>query len=244
MLFPDFKYHYLKSFFHYAILGILILAFILFFYFHLYDYLTLSTLKYYQFEAKAWTAAHYQLAVSFYIIIFISLIACAIPCATFLTLLGGFLFDAMAILYAECSITLGGAILYLVVRTTLGSRFAVRPTGWIKKIEIGFRQDAFNYLLTLRLLPIMPCWVSNIAAGILNVPFNIFISATALGVLPSTVVYVLAGRGLDTILKEDKTPLLSTLSTPSVLFPLLGLAILSLFPMIYKRIKKNDGNSL
>jgi uncharacterized membrane protein YdjX (TVP38/TMEM64 family) len=228
----------LKSFIRYTVLTLLVIIFISFFYFHLHDYLTLSALKFYQTEIQDWTIAHYYLAISLYIIVFTCLIACAIPCATFLTLLGGFLFDAPAIIYAEFSITVGGMILYLAVRTTFGSRLAEKSTGWIKKFEAGFRQDAFNYLLTLRLLPIMPCWVSNIAAGILNLPLRTFITATALGILPSTIIYVLAGRGLDTILTDNKTPVLNIIFTPSVLLPLIGLAALSLFPVIYRWIKK------
>ena len=224
-----------KSFFQYAFLILLLLAFILFFYFHLYDYLSLNSLKYYKTEAQAWTAAHYSLAVSLYMIIFIILIACAIPCATILTLVGGFLFDIIAILYAEFSITLGGLILYLAVRTTLGSRLAARSTGFIKKIEAGFKQDALIIFVSASYPSCL--WV-NVAAGILNVPVKHFIPCYLLGILPATIIYVLAGRGLDAILMEDNTPILNILFTPLVLFPLLGLAVLSLFPVIYKWIKK------
>jgi uncharacterized membrane protein YdjX (TVP38/TMEM64 family) len=232
----------IKSLTRYAFLGVLLLASFLFFYFHLYDYLSITTLKHYQADAKEWTQLHYGLSVSLYIVLFTLLIACAIPCATFLTLLGGFLFSTIAILYAEFSITLGGMMLYLAVRTAIGSRIAAKRSGWIKKIESGFKQNAFNYLLTLRLVPIFPCWISNISAGILNVPVKTFIMATALGIFPSTIIYVLAGEGLDQILTDDKTPIVNLLFTPSVLFPLLGLAALSLFPIIYKVVKKNNQN--
>jgi len=234
----SFSYSHFQTMMRYASLAILACVCFLFFYFDLYEYLSLNKLKSYQSAAETWTNTHYQLAVSLYIIIFTLLIACAIPCATVLTLLGGFLFDVVAILYAEFSITLGGTILYLAIRTTLGTRLAARPGGWIKKIESGFNEDAFNYILSLRLIPIMPCWVCNIGAGILNVPLRIFVIATLLGILPATIIYVLAGRGLDTILMQNDTPILNILLTPLVLFPLIGLAILSLFPVIYKWMKK------
>ena len=67
MPFNDTRYTSFKSLLRYASLGMLVLACI-YFYFHLYDYLTLNTLKYYQSTAQAWTAMHYQLAVSIYII--------------------------------------------------------------------------------------------------------------------------------------------------------------------------------
>jgi len=234
------KKNFFKSISRYIFLIILLLAFLSFFYFHLYDYLTITTLKHYQSAALQWTNYHYTLAVSLYILIFVLLIAAAIPCATFMTLVGSLLFSTIAILYAEFSITFGGMILFLAVRTAIGTRLATRNTGWIKKFEAGFQQDAFSYLLTLRLVPIFPCWISNIGAAILNVPLKTFILATAFGVLPSTMIYVLAGRSFDKILMDEKTPLLSIIFTPSVLLPLLGLAILSMMPVIYKVIKKPD----
>jgi uncharacterized membrane protein YdjX (TVP38/TMEM64 family) len=231
-----------KSFSRYFMLGILALVFILFFYFKLYNYLTLATLKHYQSAAQQWTTSHYDLAAAIYISAFVLLIACAIPCATFMTLLGGFLFSAIAILYAEFSITFGGMILYYAVRTAIGSRIAAKKSGWINKLETGFKENAFSYLLILRLVPIFPCWISNIGAGLLNVPLKTFVLATALGILPSTIIYALAGRGLDKIITNNQVPLSHLILTPSVLFPLLGLAILSLAPVIYKFVKKPEQN--
>jgi uncharacterized membrane protein YdjX (TVP38/TMEM64 family) len=231
-------YQLCKNISQYFILGMLVLLFSLFFYFHLYDYLTLDTVKHYQNTAEQWTNSHYSLAVTMYLLIFTALIACAIPCATFFTILGGFLFGTIAIVYAELGTTAGGLILFLAVRTALGSRIAAKSSGWIKKLEAGFQENAFNYLLTLRLIPIFPCWISNIAAGILNVPIKTFLAATMLGIFPATVIYALAGRSLDTILMDTSKPLSSIIFTPSVLLPLLGLAILSLFPVIYRYVKK------
>lgn len=232
--------NHFMSYKKYSFLALLVLLSSSFFYFHLYDYLSLDTLKSYQSIAQAWTSTHYKTAVTLYIVVFMLLIACGIPCATVLTLLGGFLFDTIAILYAVLSTTGGGLILFLAVRTAIGSRVAARSSGWIKRMEHGFQQNAFNYILTLRLVPVFPCWISNIASGILNVPIKTFVSATILGILPATVIYVMAGQGLDKILADTNTPLINIILTPSVLFPLLGLAFLSLFPVIYKSIKKSN----
>lgn len=222
----------------YFFLSFLLLVFILFFYFRLYDYFTFGMLKKYQIDAQIWTAKHYECALIIYILIYTAMIACAIPCATFFTLLGGFLFGNIAIIYAVFSTTLGGLILFLAVRTAIGSGIATQSRGWIKKMEQGFQQNAFHYLLSLRLMPIFPCWISNIAAGTLNVPITTFILATVLGILPATIIYVMAGRGLDKLLADEQSPLLDVVLTPSVFFPLLGLALLSLFPVIYKHVKK------
>lgn len=200
-----------------------------FFYFRLHHYLSFDVIKTYEAAVLQWTSHHYLLATSLYLLIFTLLIASGIPCGTVLTLLGGFLFGYIAILYAIFSTTAGGMILYLSIRTSIGGYIARRTSGWIKKVEHGFQENAFHYLLMLRLMPIFPCWVSNISAGVLNVPLKTFLLATILGITPATLIYVIAGRGLEKLFSMDNT---------SILIPLLGLAILSLFPVIYKQVKK------
>lgn len=222
-----------------SFLALLCVIFVAFFYFHLYEYFTLKTLKIYQLDIQLWTSTHYKAAVSLYLLTYITLIACAIPCATFLTLLGGFLFGSIAVLYSLFSTTCGGVILFLAVRFAIGSHISMRSSGWIKKMESGFQKNAFHYLLMLRLIPILPCWISNIAAGALNVPLKTFVFATILGLIPSTIIYVMAGESLDKLIVTADTSFLNTILTPSVFLPLLGLAILSLFPIIYKHYK-ND----
>lgn len=220
------------------LLGLLIIVFFTFFYFRLYQFLTLETLKTYQVVVQQWTTTHYKSAVSLYILSFIILVACAIPCATFFSLIGGFLFGSFALLYAEFSTVCGGLLLFLAIRTALGHRIAARTSGWVKKMEQGFQDNAFNYLISLRLIPIFPCWISNIAAGMLNVPLRTFLIATSLGILPATAIYVMAGQSLDTILADTNVPLYSIITNSNVLFPLLGLATLSVLPVFYRIFKK------
>lgn len=223
------------------LLSFLCLAFFLFYYFELYKYLSLETIKTYHLSIEQWTNTHYISAVSLYLIIFTVLVACGIPCATVLTLFGGFLFGTIALLYAIIGTTLGGAILFLAIRTSIGAHIAAKRSGWIKAMEHGFQQNAFNYLLLLRLVPIFPCGLSNIAAGALNVPLKTYIAATVLGIFPSTLIYVFVGRGLDNLLAA-RTPKLDMLLEPSILLPLIGLAILSIFPLIYRHIKSNKND--
>lgn len=217
--------------------SLLLLLFCAFFYLHLYDYLSLHTVKLYELDAVVWTQTHYTAAVCLYLLVYVALIACAIPCATLLTLIGGFLFGTIALLYAIVGTTMGGTILFLAVRTAIGKHIAMKSTGWIKSMEHGFQRNAFNYLLMLRLVPVLPCWISNVSAGALNVPIKTFVVATMIGIFPATLIYVLAGRSLDKLLMEQ-TPSVNTLLSPSIFFPLLGLALLSVFPIVYKSVKK------
>lgn len=218
---------------------LLAVLFLIFFYFDFDQFLSLDHIKSYQLIAQRWSVDHYLITVSLYLLIFILLIACGIPCGTVLTLLGGFLFGNIAILYAILGTTGGGLVLYFAVRTSLGARIANKSSGWIKQMESSFQENAFNYLLTLRLMPVFPCWLSNISAGLLNVPLKTFLTATIIGITPATIIYVLAARSLDKLV-SNAMPLSDIILTPSICFPLVGLAILSLFPVIYKRIKKSN----
>ena len=45
----------------------------------------------------------------------------------------------------------------------------------LAKLRAGFNQDAFNYLLFLRLVPAFPFWFVNIAPAILGVPLRTYL---------------------------------------------------------------------
>ena len=180
-----------------SLLFILAFLLFLFFFLDLNRYLSFNTFEQYQLSLQTWTTLHYNIAVGFYIIIFIGAVACAIPAGLVLTFIGGFLFGMIAIIYSLLGTTVGGLILFFAVRTSLGAHIKVKSQGWIKKLEHGFQRNAFSYLLMLRLIPIFPCWISNIAAGALNVPLKTFINASILGVLPATFILVAMGNHLD-----------------------------------------------
>jgi uncharacterized membrane protein YdjX (TVP38/TMEM64 family) len=227
---------YLELFKKYFALGVIALVAFLFFYTHLYEYLSLHAIRDYHLLAKIWTHDHYRIAILIYILSFTILIACGIPCATIFSLIGGFLFGGIAVFYALFSMTVGGLGLFLAVRSAVGNRLTIKSKGWLKRMESGFKKDAFNYLLTMRLIAIFPCWISNIAAGFFNISIGTFLSATIIGLIPSTYIYVMAGRSLDR-LSTAQSSFNAIILTPSIFLPLIGLAILSLLPVIYRRIR-------
>lgn len=209
-------------------------------YFQFKQYLSIETVMAHHDALLTWTALHPIKAVLLYSLIFASSIACGIPTASFLTLLGGTLFGPIAILYAEISTALGGFILFLITKHTLGDYFAGLHQVWIKKFEAGFKKNAFNYLLMLRLMPILPCWVSNISAGVFNISNKTFLIATLIGIFPATCIYGLAGNSLEIIIhKYGEITLTEIMLTPIIFIPLLALAILSIAPILYKSISRS-----
>ena len=83
-----------------------------------------------------------------------------------LTLTAGFLFGPwLGAIYALVGATLGATVVFLAARSGLyGLAARAGPRG--RRLEAGFRADAFNYLLVLRLIPVFPFWLVNLVAGL------------------------------------------------------------------------------
>ncbi len=235
-------------------LAIIVLALAAAIYFKVYEYFTFSMLeKHYQ-AIEQWKNQHYLLSVVIYIVIYIVMVAVSIPGATILTITGGFLFGVvLATIYVVISATIGATLLFIAVETSLGAWLANKAETWARnagrnessslfqRMEVGFQKNAFNYMLFLRLVPIFPFWIINIVPALLNIRLRSFVFATLFGIIPGSFVYVLVGNGLSSVLAAGEAPDLGVIFRPAILAPLLGLAVLSLVPIIYKKVKaKND----
>jgi len=91
--------------------------------------------------------------------------------------------------------------------------------------------------LFLRLVPLFPFWVVNIVPALLDVRLRVFVLATFLGIIPGSFVYILVGNGLDSVLNAGKEPNFGIIFQPEVLIPILALALLSLVPILYKKLR-------
>ena len=65
--------------------------------------------------------------------------------------------------------------------------------------------------------------------------------ATAIGIIPGTFVFAQVGTGLDSILDSGKKLSVATILSGDVLAALIGLAILSALPVVYKFFKARNG---
>lgn len=219
-------------------LMILVLALILVVYFKLYQYLTFTALQQHRQLLVQWAEQHYLVTVLVFMFTYIIAVAISVPGAVFLTLVGGFLFGLVwGTVYVVVSATAGATLLFLAINTSLGHWLSKRANHWIKTMEAGFKRNAFNYLLILRLIPLFPFWLVNIVPAILNVPLRTFIVATFVGIIPGSFVYVSVGNGLNQLFSSGKQPDLGVIFKPAILIPLIGLALLSLLPVVYKHMK-------
>src|SRR5246127_4831842 len=213
-------------------LRVLVAAWIVFMLAGGYRYLTFSALA----ENRDWLCGLVQqwgiLAALVYIVVYATLVALSVPGAAILTIAGGFLFGAwVGGLGAVCGATRGATAIFLAARAGLGG-LTQRAGRFVGKLEAGFRADAFNYLLVLRLVPIFPFWLINLVPALVGVSLPTYMLATFLGIVPGTFVYASLGNGLGSLVEE---PDLAIIFKPSLLVPIVGLALLALIPVGYKR---------
>ena len=167
-----------------------------------------------------------------YIAAYGMLVALSVPGGAILTIAGGFLFGTwLGSLCAIIGATLGATGIFLAARAGLAG-VAQRAGPLVGKLEAGFRADAFSYLLVLRLVPIFPFWLVNLVPALVGVKLRTYVLATFLGIIPATLVFSSLGNGLGSVVEE---PDLGIVFRPSVLVPIVGLALLALIPVGYKR---------
>ena len=178
-----------------------------------------------------------------YIGVYALVAAFSIPGGAILTITGGFLFGPVfGTVYVVIGATLGACALFLAARYAFADLLRAKAGTAIKKMEQGFSENAFNYLLLLRLVPLFPFFVVNLVPAFLGVTLRTYVIATFIGIIPGSFVYALVGNGLGAIFDRGEVPDLGTIFQPQFLAPILGLAVLAVVPVIYKKVKaRKDG---
>lgn len=220
-------------------LGLLALGLVLFFALGLNRYATLDTLRDNREALSQWVAAHKALAILIYIAAYALMVAFSLPGALVATLTGGFLFGT--VLGGTATVvaaTIGATILFIAAKTAFGDLLRAKAGPAIKRMEEGFRENAFSYLLVLRLVPLFPFFLVNLAPAFLGVTLPVFVGATFLGIIPGTFVFASLGNGLGAVFDAGRTPDLGLIKEPQVILPLLALAALALVPVLYRRLRR------
>lgn len=177
------------------------------------------------------------IAVAAYLAAYVAFTALMIPGALWITIAGGFLFGLFGgTLATAVGATIGATLLFLVARTSLGEPLRKRAGPFLKKLEAGFQENPFSYMLTLRFLPVVPFPVANVAPALLGAKLRDFVAATALGILPGVIAYTWIGSGLGAAFDSGAEPNLGGFAK-QLLPAFFALAAVSLAPAIIKRVR-------
>lgn len=204
----------------------------------LHHYLSMDALKKNHAALQYYVEMHPVVSVIAFMGSYIAVVALSIPGATFMTLAGGLFFGQwLGALMVVLSATAGACILFMSARMATSGLLAQRSNGMLIRMQSGFQQNAFSYLLTLRLIPVFPFVLVNFAAAVFQVPLKTFFLATLLGIIPGSMVYVSMGVAIQKVINTPNfTP--SLVLEPTILVALIGLGVLSLLPIVYQRVKR------
>lgn len=202
------------------------------------EYLSFEQLREHRLTLNTWVGEQPLLSALVYILIYVVVVALSLPGGTIMTLTGGFLFGALwGGLYTVVGATIGATIIFLIAKTSLGDALLAKAGKSIQSMKAGFNENALSYMFVLRLVPLFPFFIVNLAPAFLGVSLRTYIIATFFGIMPATFVFSLAGSGLGKVFEQGGEFSIAGILTPEMIGALLGLALLSLIPVFYKKFK-------
>jgi uncharacterized membrane protein YdjX (TVP38/TMEM64 family) len=225
-------------------------------------YLSLEVLAENRETLRAYIAANMLLSLLAFVALYAAVVALSLPGGAVLTLAGGFLFGWLVGGVASIvGATIGASVVFLIARSALGEILAARAGPWLARFRQGFQDDAFSYLLFLRLVPIFPFWLVNLAPALLGVGFATYVATTFLGIIPGAFAYSLAGSGLDSVIRAQQAAHQSCLAkmgpggqescpytldpgallTPELIAGLVALGLVALIPVAVKWLRRARG---
>lgn len=216
-----------------AILAVFVGGIVAFFALGGQKYLNLDAIKQNRDLLLNYTRDHYALALLAAFLIYTVSTALSFPGGIVLSLMCGFLFGRwVGTGLIVCAATLGAALVFLAARYLFADAARSRLGSFGEKINQGFTENGFNYLLFLRLVPLFPFWLVNLAPAFTSMKLPTYVTGTALGIIPGSFVFANLGQSLGSI--NSLGDLLS--NDVKIAFALLGL--FALLPVLIKKLRK------
>jgi len=199
------------------------------------------------------------LALLAYALVYAVSTALSLPGGALLTIVGGFLFGwLIGGITTVFAATIGATAVFLIAKSSLGNFLTQKAGPFAKKLADGFNNDAFNYLMFLRLVPVFPFWLVNIAPALFGVRLRTYLITTFFGIIPGTVAIAILGAGLGSVIDRQQAihnaciaekgaencvfnVELDALLTPQLLMAFAALGVVALIPVAIKRWKAHIG---
>lgn len=186
---------------------------------------------------------HYALTSIIFIAIYTVVVITSIPGSLILTMTGGFLFGMFpGALYNIIAAWSGAVIVFLAVRTSLGHDIAARIAargGSIGRLQTALIEHEWSVLFSMRLIPVLPFFITNLVPAFVGVGFTAFAVTTLIGIIPGGLIYTALGDGLGEVFDAGEVPHLDIVLQPKFLYPLLGIAALSLLPFLLRLLRRS-----
>ena len=205
-----------------------------FYFFEIDDFFSLERLKDNQKHLEIFYQSNGLTVMVCFIALFLVIGLFLLPGATLLSVFSGAVFGLpLGPLLVSLGSTLGAVLGFYVARYILKDWVEARFGDRLHPIQEGLLKNDIHYMLFLRLVPLTPFFLVNIAMGASRVSWKVFMIGTLLGKLPAIWIYANAGSNLANLRS------LSDITSPSVMVALTLLCLLTLIPVIYKKMKNS-----
>lgn len=172
-----------------------------------------------------------------YLLVWIIVPTLFLPCLP-LTLAGGVLFGPVwGVVYTIIGATAGASLAFLVARYLARDWVAAKISGSkLTHLDEKVAQHGWKIVAFTRLIPVLPFFVLNYAFGLTKITFLPYALATFFAMVPWTIAFVLIASNLLALLQGQ-------ISIWLVIGVIL-VAMVSLLPVIFKKIKARQGESV
>jgi uncharacterized membrane protein YdjX (TVP38/TMEM64 family) len=176
----------------------------------------LDTIHHAQQVFQSYFSAHPAAVTGAFVALFTALTALCLPGAALLMLLAGASFGLFgAVCWPRWRPAPVPPLTMLGARHFLRHRVEQRYPEHLHAFNQSLQREGALYLLSLRLLPVIPFVPVNLLSGLTRLPAGTFFWISALGMLPGTALYVNAGAYLAQLQSMDQ--LLSPRSLATVM---------------------------
>jgi uncharacterized membrane protein YdjX (TVP38/TMEM64 family) len=173
------------------------------------------------------------LSAAVFFLAYVVVTGLSLPSATAMSLLAGALFGRwLGTLLAVSAATVGATVAFLSARYLLRDWVKERFGPRLAAVERGVERDGATYLLTVRLMPVLPFFLVNLVMGLTPLRTRTFTWGSWLGMLPGAFVIVNVGTAAAKV--ESPREALS-------LELLLAVSLLGLLPFGAKWLLKRFG---
>lgn len=190
--------------------------------------------------SAVWISANPWLAAASFVASTAAARVAPFPAGAMMTVTGGYLFGTLAgAALAATGATAAAALVHLAGRPLLADIVRRRLSGRYAAVEREVATGAFNYLLALRLLPVIPGWLVNLLPLAFPIQARTVVLATFFGLLPISMIFASVGAGLAVMGAAPEPMSAGALLRWEMVLPLAALAALALLPIVLRRFSLN-----
>ena len=139
-------------------------------------------------------------------------------------------------IYVLLAATVSSTAMFMFARSALAEAIRARAGSMVGRFTAGFREHALSFVFVLHLVPIFPHGMIIALPAACGVRLPRFLLGAFLGLLPGTLLLAHLGAGLGHILRQSGPLELSAFLTPQILGALAGLILLSLLPLVFRKV--------